>query len=246
VFCVAGADYDSGAFPQMTTGEGRLFVIGLDSGIAVAPPGSLNLAVTSIADTGAFAGIEYLGGAIAFWDEANPNAEPGTEKGSTVVFDRSNASFDGSGGAMTFDDFFPIRLLARAGRDFALAALPGAPHPVAHYTRTEVEQLVTETYTACLPSDAVRERRRRYWTVIGPGSHDGFTLPTPPATWPRAALGGDLAGLVDTSATPEDDLLVWTNTTFHEGLHPAFDYDRIRLFTFRSFVTHASTNEVAY
>jgi hypothetical protein len=117
---------------------------------------------------------------------------------------------------------------------------------VAHYTRSEVEQVITETYTACLADDSVREIRRRYWTVLAPGSADDFTLPTPPAIWPRAALGGDLAGLVDTTATPENDALVWTNTTVHEGLNPAFDYDAIRLFTFRSFVTHATTNEVAY
>jgi len=246
VYCLTGGDYDSGAFPSMTPGEGRLFVTGLKAGLAVAGPATLGLSVTSLVDAGDFAGMEYVGGALAFWDEANLAAPPGTARGSTAVFDRSNSSFDGTGGALAFADFFPIRTLARAGRDFSTSALPGGSHPPADYTRSEIVQVISETYSACVVNDSTRERRYGYWTVVAPGASDSFTLPTPPPGWPRAGLGGDLAGLVDVTATPEDDVLVWTQTTVYEGLSPSFDYDQIRLFDFRSFVTHSTTNEADY
>ncbi|MEM6733230.1 MAG: hypothetical protein AAF658_16850, partial [Myxococcota bacterium] len=64
--------------------------------------------------------------------------------------------------------------------------------------------------------------------------------------WPRGNLAGDLAGLVDIGATPEDDSLSWEGQTSHEGLNPAFDYDRRRFSDSARFGTHVSTNEVVW
>jgi hypothetical protein len=203
---------------------------------------------TTVARTGAFAGIEYLGGAVAtYTDETKPGIPPGTQDGASAILERSGAAFGGGGGALTFDDFFPIRTLSRAGRDLTLSALPGSLHPPAHLSRIAVEQEITETYSlSCLPEPETRTLRRTLWEVWAPGGVDTVRLPEPPSGWPRQEIGGELAGLVDPAATPEDDALIWSAATEHLGTHPAFDYRRLRFGDVRLHVTHSTRNRADY
>ena len=106
--------------------------------------------------------------------------------------------------------------------------------------------MISEAYTACNPSDSSRESTRILWEIYTPDGLDSWTLPTPASGWPRAGLGGDLAGLIDPNLSPEDDLLRFESQTIFQGIASGFDYDEIRLFDFRSFVTHVTTNTVDY
>ncbi len=79
-----------------------------------------------------------------------------------------------------------------------------------------------------------------------PGGLDAVRLPEPPAGWPRQEIGGELAGLVDPAATPEDDELLWSAATEHLGTHPGFDYHRLRFDDVRLHVTHSTRNRADY
>jgi len=240
--CVAGGDWDSAGDPGLAPGEGRLFI----SGYGLLELGAVGTVsgVSTVDRVGDFAGIEYIAGAVAqYLDPTEPGIPAGTALGQTAILDRSGADLSG-GATLSFTDFFPIRTLSRAERDFSLAALPGAGHPAAHVNRVSIDQVVTETYTACGPEQRIESFT--LWEIYAPGASDGWTLPTPPAGWPRQSIGGDLAGLVDPTATPEDDTLTWTAETSHLGTHPGFDFDRLRLVGLVRYVTHVTTNEVDY
>ncbi len=248
VFCVAAGDWDSATATELVPGEGRLFVTGFELGDAALTTGPFTISgVTTVNDTGDFAGIDYLGGAIAQYnDPLKPGIPLGTVDGSSAILERSGVAFDGAGGSVTFSDFFPIRTLSRAARDFGLSALPGTPHPAPHLTRVSLDRIVTETYTACILDDSTRTRRTTLWEIYLPGSSVAWQLPTPPAGWPRQGAGGDLAGLIDPAATPEDDLLVQVAATLHLGTLPAFDYDRLSLEDIETHLTHVTRNTVDY
>ncbi len=248
VFCIAAGDWDSATATELVPGEGRLFVTGFELGDATAATGPFTISgVTTVDDTGDFAGIDYLGGAIAQYnDPLKPGIPLGTADGSSAILERSGVAFDGAGGSVTFSDFFPIRTLSRAARDFGLSALPGTPHPAPHLTRVSLDRIVTETYTACILDDSTRTRRSTYWEVYLSGASVAWTLPTPPPGWPRQAAGGDLAGLIDPLATPEDDRLVQVAATLHLGTLPGFDYDRLSLDDIRTHVTHVTRNTMDY
>ena len=113
-------------------------------------------------------------------------------------------------------------------------------------TRVALDQVVTETYTACLPDDSIRTQRITHWEIYLPGDATAWILPTPPPGWPRQDAGGEFAGLVDPAATPEDDLIEQTATTLHLGTLPSFAYDRLLLPDVRRHVTHVTRNTVAY
>jgi hypothetical protein len=72
------------------------------------------------------------------------------------------------------------------------------------------------------------------------------SLPTLPAGWPRASLAGDLSGLVDTAATPDNDSLEVTAATTEMGIHPGFNFNAFRFTDFVKFATHVSSNQVPY
>jgi hypothetical protein len=259
VLCITGADWDSASFPDMTPGEGRLFITGFRG--AASMPGPLPFLidrVTTVPKQGAFTDIDYLGGAVALYPPVDPNdpnqpvIPEGAELGSTAILERSGVPFGASGGTMSFNDFFPIRTLERLGRDFSLSTLPGVGHPAPGYSKTAIARLVTEPYAACPPTDpnqpfdSARNSKQTFWEIYTPFGFDTWALPTPGSGWPRAGLGGDLAGLINTTGTPEDDVLVWQAQTIYEGLHPSFDYDAFSLFDFRRFVTHVTTNQADY
>ena len=248
VFCIGAGDWDSGFDPGLPIGAGRLFVTGFRLGDAAGATEPFSIAgVTTTTATGDFAGIEYLGVAVAQYnDPAKPGIPAGTEDGTSVILDRSGTTFDGTGGLLTFDDFFPVRTLARVARDFSLGALPGVGHPPPHLTRVELDQVVTETYSACAAGDSTRVRRLTLWQVLLPGSTDSWTLPTPPVGWPRQDAGGDLAGLVDPALTPEDDALEQAASTFHVGTLTAFDYNRLQFDDLRLHLTHVTRNVADY
>jgi hypothetical protein len=248
VFCMAAGDWDSAADPLLPPGAGRLFLTGFRLGdAAVTPPPFTISGVTTVTATGDFAGTDYVGGAVAQYDDPlKPGIPAGTANGTSAILERSGTAFDGTGGTLTFDDFFPVRTLGRVGRDFTLGALPGTTHPAAHLTRVTLDRVVTETYTACLPDDSVRETRSTYWEVLLPGPTTAWQLPVPPPGWPREEVGGELAGLFDPAATPEDDAVEQSATTLHLGTLPSFDYDALRMADLPLHLTHATRNAVEY
>jgi len=237
--CLVGGDWDS-ASGGLLPGEGRLFAMGYGVQLS-SEPGPVT-GITTVPRVGDFAGIDYISAAVAqYLDPLDPNIPSGTADGSSAVLDRSGADLGGAA-ALSFDGFFPIRTLARAGREFSLSALPGTSHPPAHISRAVVEQVVRETYIACIPEQRVR--RFTLWEVFAPGSANGWTLPTPPPGWPRESAGGDLAGLIDPAETLEDDSLNWKSETMHLGTLPTFD--RLRLTDVGRNLTHVSTNHRDY
>ena len=246
VFCIAGGDWDSQADPSLPPGGGRLFVTGFEAVDTAVTPVPLTISgVTTVANTGSFGGMDYLGGAIAqYQDPAKPGIPPGTADGASVILERSGSAFGAAGGTLTLDDFFPIRALTSLGRSLTLDPLPGVIHPSADLTQVLVSQRVTESYDACEVNQRVRDVI--YWEVYAPGSSNQVALPLPPTSWPRGTLGGSLPGLVDPAATAEDDSLRWGATTFHfEGLG-TFEFDRFRIEALRLNTTHATSNGVAY
>jgi hypothetical protein len=248
VFCVAAGDWDSASDPGLTPGAGRLFVSGFRLGDAAAQTGPFSITgVTTVAETGSFAGIDYLAAAVAQYnDPAKPGIPPGTADGTSAILDRSGTAFGGAGGTVAFDDFFPIRTLARSGRDFAASALPGTGHPSAHLDRVTVERVIDETYTACAADDSTRQRRQPLWDVWLPGGTGAWSLPAPPAGWPRTGLGFELAGLFDPLATSENDRVRWSASSLHLATLPGFDFDRLALAELRLHLTHVTRNEADY
>ena len=82
--------------------------------------------------------------------------------------------------------------------------------------------------------------------VYLPGETNVWRLPTPPVGWPRQEAGGDLAGLIDPAVTSENDVLKHSAATYHLGLLPGFDYDRLWLPDVRLHATHVTRNVVDY
>jgi len=247
VFCKL-APAPSALDPALPPGAGRLFATGFRFGDSAGTTGPFIINdVTTVVAAGDFADTDYVGAAVAqYLDPLKPGIPPGTESGTSAVLERSGTAFDGLGGALTFDDFFPMRTLARRGRELNLGALPGTGHPAPSLTRVVLTRVITETYTACVVDDSARTHRQELWEVYLPGPTDAWQLPTPPVGWPRQEAGGDLAGLVDPATTPEDDALAHGATTFHLGTLSDFDYDRLRFVDTRLHATHVTHNEVAY
>jgi hypothetical protein len=248
VSCVAAGDWDSALDPDLPPGAGRLFAMGFRFGDSAGTTAPFVIdGVTTVARTGDFSDIDYLGAAVAqYLDPAKPGIPPGTASGTSAILDRSGTSFDGAGGALTFDRFFPVRTLSRRSRSFTLAALPGTGHPEPTLTRVVLSRAITETYNACVADDSTRTIEQVLWEIYLPGPTESWELPTPPIGWPRQEFGGDLAGLVDPAATPEDDRLEHAAATFHLETPSGYDYDRLRFSDIRLRATHVTRNVVDY
>jgi hypothetical protein len=240
VFCLMLGDWDSSAGAALTPGAGRLFLMGL--GLGETPANGAGFAitgVTTVANTGLFQGIEYVGVSVASYIDAAAAPSADTARGMSIIARRNNP-ITAAGGTLAFDDYLPIRTLTRTGRTFSASAVaPGAGIPVAHFSRTAIRQEISETYQACAQGDSVRTIYRPLWIVYADGARNQFTLPTLPAAWPRGGEGG----LIDAAATTEDDVLNWTHATVHEGLNGSFSYDAMQFGEIPRTVTHVSTNE---
>ncbi len=244
VFCITAGDWDSKASATMGPGEGQLMVAGFKVGDAAGKTAAWNIAgATSFPFTGDFANIEPVGAAVALYlDDAKAGIPAGTASGQSAIMDRTGSAFNGSGGTMNFKDFFPIRALSRSGRTFNVGAMASGNYPAPHYIRGLIQQRISTAYSSCEVNGETRRTLQPLWQVYAPPSATGWTLPTVPTDWPRAAAGGDVAGLVDTAATPADDLIQWQALTVYEGTKPSGIYDQREILDFRRGVTHVSTN----
>jgi hypothetical protein len=244
VFCVAAGDWDSLGDAGLGPGEGGLFLMGFKLGDAAAGTPFDVTSVETVDNAGTFSGIEYVAAAIALYiDDMKAGIPVGTEGGLSAIMERSGTAFDGGGGTMVFDDFFPIRVMTRAVRDYSLSALPGTTEPVPSYVKTVIRRVVSETYTACVADDSTRTFDFDYWTIYTPGTSDTFTLPTLPGTFPRAGLPGEQQGLFNPATTAADDVINWQSLTITEGYSPSFAYDAMLLSDFRRYISHVTTND---
>ncbi|MCB9728277.1 MAG: hypothetical protein H6746_07340 [Deltaproteobacteria bacterium] len=248
VFCITAGDWDSKTSASIGPGEGQLLVSGFKVGDAAGKSGTWNITgTTSFPLSGVFADVQPLGAAVALYLEDSKSGIPtGTGSGQSAILDRSGAAFGAGGGTMQFQNFLPIRTISRAGRVFTLGALAANGHPAPHYVRGLIQQRVSQDYQACSANDSTRRTLRPLWEVYTPGDATGWTLPTVPASWPRAAAGGPLAGLIDPAATAESDIIQWQALTVYEGLTPNASYDQRELLDFRRHLTHVSTNAQTY
>ena len=243
-FCVSAGDWDSGSTGLLSPGEGRLFIHGFGyvDASGTGPWSVNNLAWVDRA--GDFSGIEYIGAAVALYlDDVKAGIPSGTAQGISAIVDRAPTAFQGSGGTMTWNDFFPIRLLLRSARDFSMSAVPSSPNPIPDYTRSEFQQVVTITYPTCGSDTSSRDEVFALWIVYTPEGMDAFTLPTLPSGWPREMSGSDFSGLIDPAATGEDDVVRWQPYTITETINPGFLYDKFYVEDFRRYGTHITTNE---
>ncbi|MEZ4269572.1 MAG: hypothetical protein R3F39_24705 [Myxococcota bacterium] len=244
VFCVTAGDWDSKASAALAPGEGQLMISGFKVGDAAGKTAAWNITgATSYPLTGDFANVEPVGAAIALYlDDAKTGIPAGTASGQSAIMDRSGTGFNGSGGTMNFKTFFPIRSLSRSGRTFNVSAMAAGSYPAPHYMRGLIQQRVSIPYSGCATNDESRRVLQPLWQIYAPPAATGWTLPTVPTDWPRAAAGGNFAGLVDPAATPADDLLQWQALTVYEGLKPSGIYDQREILDFRRNITHVSTN----
>jgi hypothetical protein len=146
--------------------------------------------------------------------------------------------------SFAYGAMYPIRVQTQTGRTLALdtpAGLTGA-----QYVKHTLSQEVSVDYSACDPNDSTRTTLNPLWEVYAPLANASVTLPTLPASFPRATLGGNLPGLIDPTATAEDDKIIWSTTTVREGLNGSFDYDGLRLSGFQKYGTQFTTNSGDY
>jgi len=234
--CVTAGDWDSNTNAALTVGEGRLFPMGLKVAPTMMGSATINN-VTTVNNAGDFANIDFVGAAATLY--LDPMTAPaGLGAGVSAIIDRSNTSFNSSGGTLNFNNFFPIRTQARMNRDITQAVLPGGSHPAPHYVVTTISQSVDTPYPVCGGMMDISTDDRTLWTLYSPGALNTVTLPTPPASWPRATNGG----LVDSMTTPETDALTYLSLTVHEGLNTSFDYDNRSLDDLNRFGTHVTVN----
>ncbi|QDG49602.1 hypothetical protein FIV42_02260 [Persicimonas caeni] len=237
VFCLTAGDWDSKNDANLALGAGRLFLMGLRIGTASQTSFTIDN-VSTVAASGMFTDIEYMGASVAAYVNDPTAAPAGTENGASIVARRDPSLIDGTGGTLNFDDYIPIRPLTLNGRQLSAQTLAGGAYPNPHYTRSTIRQKITELYSGCGTDDSERTIYHTLWTVYTDGATDAYTLPTLPSGWPRAADGG----FVDVASTPEDDVINWMHMSLHEGLNTGFDFDAIRFGNLRDSVTHASVN----
>jgi hypothetical protein len=137
--------------------------------------------------------------------------------------------------------------VARTSRSFTLGAATNATSPAApDFTELNIKQVVNTTYTGCATNDSTESTRYPVWRVIAPATATAVALPTLPAGWPRAALAGDLSGLIDPTATAENDSLEIAVSTTDMGLNPGFSYAAFRFADFVKYATHVSSNQAGF
>jgi hypothetical protein len=253
VFCVAAGDLDSFASAAQRVGEGRLFIMGFRTAVTTTTTSAtvtLN-DLTTVNDTGAFAGIEYLSATAALYlDEARVGIPAGTANGISAIFNRAGTDI-GAGttaapSVVAFNNYLPVRTLSRAGRVLTLGPASSTTSAAPHFTDVVFNQVVDEVYSGCVANDSTRTARYPLWRVIAPATANTIALPTVPTTWPRGDLGGDIQGLIDTAATPETDRIEIRASTTAERDNPSFSYNAFRLVDFVRFATHVASNVIDF
>ncbi len=218
------------------TGAGSLFVMGFR--VLSGGTGS----VTSVPASGSFAGIGYLGAGVATYLNADnlPAQDRWKANATSGILDRSGTSFNGGGGALTFNSFLEVTPLSRSGRTFAWASV--ATSTPVHFTEHLLELVTSTRYVPGPNCSEVSEDvwRRPLWKVITPGATLGFTLPDLPPGWPRQAEGG--------LATPAaGERLSWSFGAYFQGLlGTPFDFNQFDFARALSRVTHSSTNSADF
>lgn len=253
VFCVAAGDLDSLASAAQRVGEGRLFLMGFRTAVTTTTT-TTNVALsdlTTIDNAGAFAGIEYLSATAALYlDETRVGIPAGTANGITAIFNRTGTDLStgttAAPTAVAFNNYLPVRTLSRAGRVVTLGAASNTTSAIPHFTELVYNQVVDEVYSGCAANDSTRTARYPLWRVIAPATATTIALPTVPTTWPRAALAGDLQGLIDTAASPENDRIEVRASTTAERDNPSFAYDAFRFVDFVRFATHVASNVIDF
>lgn len=244
-FCLAGMDWDGNTTPTRTVGEGPLGVFSFKAGQTVA--GAVNLTGVNYRSKGAgapFNTVGHLGAVVSLnLDESSPTIPPGTAGGISVNLKRDFPS-DTFPGSFAYGAMYPIRTQSQSGRTLSLGTPAGLTG--AQYVKHTLSQQVSTAYTACDPNDSERTSRNPLWEVYAPQASASLTLPTLPASFPRATLGGNLAGLIDPSVTAEDDKIDWTSTTVREGLNGSFNYNGLRFSGFQKYGTQFTTNSADY
>ena len=250
VFCVSVGDIDSGGASALTPGEGRLIFNGFKTAVAGTNTATaVNLAnLTTVDNVGALANMDDLAITAAFYnDKARAGIPAGTANGTSAIFNRAGADLFAGNPTVSFNNYLPIRSVARTSRAFTLGAATNATSPAApDFTELNIKQVVNTTYTGCAANDSTESTRYPVWRVIAPATATAVSLPTLPAGWPRAALAGDLSGLVDTTATAENDSLEVTVATTDMGLLPGFSYGAFRFADFVKYATHVSSNQAGF
>ncbi len=250
VFCVSVGDIDSGGASALTPGEGRLIFNGFKTAVAGTNTATaVNLAnLTTVDNVGALANMDYLAITAAFYnDKARAGIPAGAANGTSAIFNRAGADLFAGNPTVSFNNYLPIRSVARTSRAFTLGAATNATSPAApDFTELNIKQVVNTTYTGCAANDSTESTRYPVWRVIAPATATAVSLPTLPAGWPRATLAGDLSGLVDTTATAENDSLEVTVATTDMGLLPGFSYGAFRFADFVKYATHVSSNQAGF
>ena len=250
VFCVSVGDIDSGGASALTAGEGRLIFQGFKTAVAGTNSATaVNLTnLTTVDNVGALANMEYLAISAAFYnDKARAGIPAGTANGTSAIFNRAGVDLFAGNPTVSFNNYLPIRSVARTGRAITLGAATNATSPAApDFTELTVKQVVNTTYSGCATNDSSESSRYPVWRVIAPATATSVSLPTLPAGWPRAALAGDLSGLLDTTATAENDSLEISVATTDMGIHPGFTYPTFRFADFVKYATHVSSNQAGF
>jgi hypothetical protein len=244
-FCIAAMDWDGNTTPTHTVGEGPLGVFSFRAGTATA--GNVNLTgVNFKAKTAGapnpFTAVGHMGATVSLHLDQTV-APPATANGISVILKRDFPS-DTLPSTFAYGAMYPIRSHTQTGRTLTLDVPAGLG--TAQYVRHSLTQVISTAYTACAANDSTRTTANPLWDVYAPVASASVTLPTLPASFPRATLGGNLPGLIDPTATAEDDEISWTSITIREGLNGTFSYDQLRLSGFRKFGTNFTTNTAEY
>jgi len=240
-FCIAAMDWDGNSTPSRTVGEGPLGVFSFKAGTASG--GNVNLTgVNFKAKTAAapnpFTTVGHMGATVSLYLDKT-TAPVATANGVSVVLKRDFPS-DTLPATFAYGAMYPIRAHSQGGRTLTLDVPAGLG--TAQYVKHSLSQEITVDYTACAANDSSRVASNPLWDVYAPAGTASVTLPTLPASFPRATLSGNLPGLIDPAATVDDDRITWTSTTIREGLNGSFDYDQLRMTGFRKYGTHFTTN----
>jgi hypothetical protein len=242
-FCIAAMDWDGNTTPTHNVGEGPLGVFSFKAGAITG--GAVNLTgVNFKAKTAGapnpFTTVGHLGATVSLnLDKAAVTIPPGTANGVSVVLKRDFPS-DTLPATFAYGAMYPIRVHNQAARTLTLTTPAGLTG--AQYVKHTLAQEISTDYSACAANDSSHVVTNTLWEVFSPQATAAVTLPTLPASFPRATLGGNLPGLIDPTATVDDDKITWTSTTIREGLNGGFSYDGLRLGGFQKYGTNFTTN----
>jgi hypothetical protein len=244
-FCIAAMDWDGNTTPTHTVGEGPLGVFSFKAGAATG--GNVNLTAVNYKSKTAgapnpFTAVGHMGATVSlFLDQTT--APPATGRGVSVILKRDFPS-DTLPSTFAYGAMYPIRAHSQTGRTLTLDVPAGLG--TAQYVKHSLSQVISVVYSGCAANDSTRTTSNPLWDVYTPVGSASVTLPTLPASFPRATLSGNLPGLIDPTATAEDDEISWTATTIREGLNGSFSYDQLRMTGFRKYGTNFTTNSADF